>query len=160
MSKYIYWVKKDLFGCFRQRRTRRCQCNKFERRRSNKNRNYSASITRCSLSSLCIYLPSLSFSIFVEGDERIVVFIFVLLVLLGGDKSGNLLSTFFNNKWGCCGGDVNLNNSSSNFFSRGDLILLPPLCNLDSRICSCNLWILRDNCVSVNKMKKSIFLEE
>ena len=56
------------------------------------------SITRCTLSSLCIYLPSLSFSIFVEGDERIVVFIFVLLVLLGGDKSGNLLSTFFNNR--------------------------------------------------------------
>jgi len=34
MSKYIYWVKKDLFGCFRYRRPWQNQRNRFERGKS------------------------------------------------------------------------------------------------------------------------------
>ena len=45
-----YWVKKDLFGCFRYRRSWQRQWNRFERGRRNKNVNYSASITRCTAS--------------------------------------------------------------------------------------------------------------
>jgi len=35
VTKYVYTLKKDLFGCFRERRTRRWQCNRFERGRRN-----------------------------------------------------------------------------------------------------------------------------
>jgi len=42
--EYIYWVKKDLFGCFRERRTWQSQWNRFEGGRKNKNVDYSASI--------------------------------------------------------------------------------------------------------------------
>ena len=41
MSKYIYWVKKDLFGCFRNRIMWQRQCNRFGRERRNRNVNYS-----------------------------------------------------------------------------------------------------------------------
>ena len=54
---YLFGLKKNLFGCFRKRRSLKRQWNRFERGRSHRNVNYSASITRCSLSSLCINLP-------------------------------------------------------------------------------------------------------
>ena len=49
MSKYMYWVKKDLFGCFRMRRPWQRQWNRFERGRRNRNVNL-----QC---FYCIYLP-------------------------------------------------------------------------------------------------------
>ena len=56
MSKYIYWVKKDLFGCFRERRSWQLQCNRFERGRRNRNVNYSASIRDARSFALNTYL--------------------------------------------------------------------------------------------------------
>ena len=84
----MYWVKKDLFGCFTKRRTRQRQWNTFEGGRMNRNVNYSAPITRCTLSSL-EYLPILFFFFFLffssfflltdVGDNEAVVLFSLLL---------------------------------------------------------------------------------
>ena len=52
-------LKKDMFGCFRERRTRRWPWNKFERGRRNTNLNYSASIRDARSFALNTHLPLL-----------------------------------------------------------------------------------------------------
>ena len=52
-------LKKDLFGCFKLRKTWTRYWNRFERGRSHRNVNYSASITRCSLLRLNTYIKLL-----------------------------------------------------------------------------------------------------
>ena len=58
MSKYIYWVKKDLFGCFRIEEIRdKDNETGLKRGRRYKNRNYSAPFAMLAPSLFVFYLP-------------------------------------------------------------------------------------------------------
>ena len=75
MFKYIYWVKKDLFGCFRERISWQIQWNRFERERSHRNVNYSAFHIRDARSIRFEYLPFTSSE--VVSLNALVILVFV-----------------------------------------------------------------------------------